>query len=125
MSAVVIDTSAWIEYFRGGCQELEDALEGGMAYLSPVVASELMSGVRTTKDHRHLLNLIEVLPLCACPLDHWIRTGNLRRVLMTRGISASTPDAHLAQATMDLGGRLLTRDRIFEKMARKIKLTLA
>jgi predicted nucleic acid-binding protein len=42
-----------------------------------------------------------------------------------KGLSVSTPDAHVAQCAIDTGGVLLTEDRVFEKIAKVVPLRLA
>jgi len=46
VSALVIDTSSWIAFFREGSDDaiIEPALEEGTVYLPPFVAAELLSG---------------------------------------------------------------------------------
>jgi len=56
------------------------------------------------------------------PLEHWIRVGDLRRRLAGRGVSVSTPDAHVAQCALDRGALLLSRDAIFLRIAQTSEL---
>ena len=49
----------------------------------------------------------------------------LRADLRARGLSVSTPDAHVAQCALDVDGLLLTEDTIFAKIARVAPLRLA
>ena len=56
------------------------------------------------------------------PLEHWIRVGDLRRRLADRGVSVSTPDAHVAQCALERGALLLTRDAVFLRIAQTSEL---
>ncbi len=126
MSALVVDTSSWVAYLgRGDGDLLDEALAEGRVHLPPVVAAELVSGRMTTGQRRALEELLADLPLCAAGLDHWVRVGRLRASLAARGLQVSTPDAHVAQCTIDLGARLLTEDAIFARVARLAPLRLA
>jgi predicted nucleic acid-binding protein len=58
-------------------------------------------------------------------LEHWFRVGRLRADLRARGLSVSTPDAHVAQCALDLDGLLLTEDAVFGKIAVLAPLRLA
>ena len=58
-------------------------------------------------------------------MSHWFRVGKLRATLRARGLSVSTPDAHVAQCAIETGGVLLTEDRVFEKIAKLVPLRLA
>lgn len=118
MSAVVVDTSVWIDYFGGAAQpRLEQALAGGTVVLPPIVVAELMSGAQRATDRAALQDLLSDLRLHATPLQHWMRVGELRRSLRARGLSVSTPDAHVAQCALDLEAPLLTNDALFRRIA--------
>lgn len=126
MSALVVDTSAWVWYLRGQEQkELDSALQDGHVHLPPIVVAELFSGKLKPTQRAGLEDLIRDLPLCETPLEHWIRVGELRRRLGAKGFQISTPDAHVAQCALDLDGRLLTEDRVFALIARHTSLELA
>jgi tRNA(fMet)-specific endonuclease VapC len=118
VSAVVADTSVWIELFaRRAAPMLEGALREGSVVLPPIVVAELISGARRARDRTSIQSLIEELPVHETPLDHWIRVGDLRRRLASRGVAVSTPDAHVAQCALDRGALLLSRDAIFLRIA--------
>lgn len=125
MSALVIDSSSWISYFAGRGSDLIDvALQEGRVYLPVVVAAELLSGRMTVRERTRLEELLNVLPLASADLSHWFRTGRLRAALRVKGLSVSTPDAHVAQAAIDLDADLLTEDRIFKHIAKQHPLKL-
>jgi predicted nucleic acid-binding protein len=65
------------------------------------------------------------LPVCGTDLAHWFRVGALRSSLGARGLSVSTPDAHVAQCALDLGAELFTEDGVFRLVARYVPLRLA
>ena len=125
MSGVVADTSEWIEYFAGRpAADLETALAVGALVLPPIVVAELVSGAKTEKTRNMLEDLIADLVVHETPVDHWVRVGHLRRSLLARGLSVSTPDAHVAQCALDRDAILLSRDRIFGRIARLSALRL-
>ncbi len=126
MNVLVVDTSAWISFFRGAPNNtLELALKEGRAFLSPLVAAELLSSFRPESKRDSFIDFLRELPLCDSSLEHWIRVGALRNSLLKRGVSISTPDAHVAQSALDLEGYLLSEDKIFAKIARAVDLKLA
>ena len=125
VSGVVVDTSVWIDFFAGRpVPSLEDALAQGSVILTPLVVSELVSGARRPRDRESITALLGELPLHETPLDHWVRVGDLRRQLKGRGLTVSTPDAHLAQCALDRNALLLSRDAVFQRIAETGKLRL-
>jgi predicted nucleic acid-binding protein len=122
---LVVDTSVWIDFFGGrSVPLLEDALALGSVVLPPLVVAELVSGVRRDADRAVLVDLLDDLPLHETPRDHWIRVGELRRALARKGLGVSTPDAHVAQCALDRDAPLLSRDRVFSRIARHAPLRL-
>ena len=126
MSALIIDTSSWIAFFREGSGDaiVEPALEEGTVHLPPVVAAELLSGRMAERARSDLEEFLLTLPLCPADVAHWFRVGRLRNSLAAKGLSISTPDAHVAQCALDLGADLLSADTIFRLVARHTKLSL-
>lgn len=126
MSALVVDTSSWIAWLAGGGSSLVDeALEEGRLHLPVVVAAELLSGRLDASDRAQLQDMLSDLPAVGTDIEHWFRVGKLRAELRAKGLSVSTPDAHVAQCAIDTGGVLLTEDRVFEKIAKVAPLRVA
>ena len=94
----------------------------GRVFLPPLVAAELVSGGLTSRQRAELESFLLDLPLCVVDFEHWLRVGSLRAQLSSVGLSVSTPDAHIAQCTLDLQGDLLSEDGIFSKVAKKTAL---
>ena len=125
MAGIVVDASEWIDFFSGSkAEELEQALENGVAILPPIVVAELISGATTHQQRGAIGELLQDAPVHETPLDHWIRVGDLRAALARKGLAVTIPDAHVAQCALDRDAVLLTRDSIFEKIARHSKLRL-
>ena len=125
MSAVVVDTSAWIDFFAGrAADRLEEALRLGSVMLPPIVVAELLSGVKG-RDRAAMIELLTDLEIADCPLVHWIAVGDLRATLARRGLTVSTPDAHVAQCALDRDALLLSHDAIFTRIATATPLRVA
>ena len=126
MSGVIIDTSVWIDFFAGrSTSAIEDALAQGAVVLSPVVVAELVSGARRPKERAAIADLARDIALHETPLAHWIRVGELRRHLKDKGLTVSTPDAHVAQCALERDALLLSRDAIFQQIARVSSLRVS
>lgn len=127
MRGVLVDTSTWISYFSEKTRFetlLDEELRIGRVYLSPIVAAELMSAQLDFDQKKKLQDFLLNLPLCESPIDHWVRVGELRGRILKRGISISTPDAHIAQCCIDLDIALLSEDKIFYKISKFESLNL-
>ena len=125
MSAVVVDSSIWIEFFRGReLPALEEALLEGRVLVPPIVVAELVSGASSRGDSKKVADLVQDLELVETPRAHWIRVGELRRRLRGRGLRVSTPDAHVAQCALDVRGVLLSTDAVFRRIGRLTELRL-
>lgn len=121
VGAIVVDTSSWVSYFAGrGDPRIDEALAEGRVHLPPVVAAELASGRLSPKRRAALEDFLADLPPCGAELGHWLRAGRLRAGLLEKGLSVSTPDAHVAQCAIDLGGELLTEDAVFRRIAEHV-----
>jgi predicted nucleic acid-binding protein len=123
VSGVIVDSSVWIDFFAGrSTSAIEDALAQGVVVLPPVVVAELVSGARRPKDRAAVADLMQEIPTHETPLAHWVRVGELRRYLKDKGLTVSTPDAHVAQCALDRDALLLSRDAIFQRIARVSRL---
>ncbi|HEX3528993.1 MAG TPA: PIN domain-containing protein [Thermoanaerobaculia bacterium] len=122
-SELIVDSSSWIDFFHGvELPGLEAALERERVVLPPIVVSELVSGARAPRDLALITDLLVDLPVHQTPLEHWIRVGELRRFLQGRGLTVSTPDAHVAQCALDRGAWLLSGDGVFPLIAELVPL---
>jgi predicted nucleic acid-binding protein len=125
VSALVIDSSSWSAYFRGKDSPLvEEALAHGLVRLPAIVAAELLSAKISPRRRRELESFLADLPLCGVEREHWFRVGALRSSLFAKGVSVSTPDAHVAQCAIDLQADLMTDDGVFAIIARHHPLQL-
>ncbi len=117
MDVIVVDTSSWISYLKGNeNDDLDSALQEGRVYLSPVVLAELVSGKMEENKRSDLVHFLRDLPLCLNDFDHWLRVGIFRANLLSKGLTVSTPDAHVAQCALDLKGYLMSEDLVFKKI---------
>lgn len=123
MSVLVVDTSVWVDFFRGApLPELELALREGLVVLPPLVVAELLSAPLAKRERSELTSLLNDLAIHETPFDHWRRVGELRAALARGGLSVSTPDAHVAQCALDLDASLWSTDSVFEKIAKKTRV---
>ncbi len=118
---IAVDTSSLIAFLGGDDGEdieaLEQALEFEQAALPPVVVTEVLSVPRL--DSR-VGALVRSLPSLEVGAGFWERAAATRRKLLGRRLRARLADTLIAQACIDSGSPLITRDsdfRHFEQYA--------
>ncbi len=125
MSALVVDTSVWVDFFRGrDLPRLEQALKDGDVVLPPIVAAELTSAPLSRAERGRLEAFLRDLPLHPTPIEHWLRVGLLRATAARKGLTVSSPDAHVAQVALDLDGVVWSEDIVFARLAAKALVRL-
>lgn len=75
---ILIDTSVWIEYFRGNdavFAVLFDHIEAGRVYALGCVFAELLQGARSQKEAKLLQDYFENLPKLPENSDLWLNAG--------------------------------------------------
>lgn len=110
---VLVDTSVWVDHFRGTNDCLVGLLNNGEAVCHPFIIGEL--GCGNLKNRREVISLMETLPT-AYPVEHeealfFIETHNL----MGKGLGYM--DIHLLAAALLSGVSLWTLDKKLEKAA--------
>ena len=89
--------------------------------LPPPVLSELLSKPQRSQIESALLRL----PLIELTDGFWMRAGETRRVLLSRGFKAAMADALIAQCCIDTDVMLIARDGDYRHFARWCGLKLA
>jgi len=115
---ITADTSTWVAFLEGGegadAELLDKALEDRQVLMVPIVLTELFSDPRLPSDVAETLSEV---PLVELEPGYWQRAGILRAKVLTKNRRARLGDALIAQACIDRGLPLLTRDRDFRAFA--------
>ena len=123
MNLAVVDTSAWIGFFRGDAsavRRIDPLLADGTAAVTGPIVAEVLSGASTRAEFEHLRDLFQGLERLADPPTLWDRVAEARYELARRGHQAALVDLSIAVTCHDSGDRLLTRDRDFRAIVRVI-----
>lgn len=127
MSDLLVDSSVWIDFFRGVhdvVRRMDAALEQDrVAVCGPIVA-EVLSGTKTRADFARVKSAFEGLDLLPDPVDAWPRVGEARFALARRGTQAALIDVLIALTAADAGHGLLTRDSDFRRIAAVVPVEL-
>lgn len=113
---IALDTSSLAHYLAGSpgldVEAVDVALAQSQACLPPVVLSELLSDpARPASLEKALL----AIPLLELQPGYWERAGRLRARVMGAGHKAKLADTLIAQACIDHGVPLVTRDGDFRR----------
>jgi tRNA(fMet)-specific endonuclease VapC len=115
---ILVDTSAWIEFFRGReplAGAVDDALAANSACLCGPVSTELRRGL-TKPERARVLPLLTGCHWLAQPDDLWSAAGDLGYALRRQGMTAKTVDLLIAVHALTHSAALLTGDRDFATM---------
>lgn len=116
---ILVDTSAWIDFFRGGrlADDVEAAIDSNDAATCGPVLTELLRGFRSGAERRRVMPLVGVLHELAPPPDLWTAAGNLGFALARRGATVKTLDLLIAAYAIAHATPLLTSDGDFRLIA--------
>ena len=120
MPPVIVDSSAWIEYFRdpdsAHGDEVERLVKDGDAILVGVVYAELLRGARNEGELRSLDERLEALPFLEAGRETWRRAGQLLFDLRRQGLTIPLTDAVIAALALEGDHRLYTLDEHFQRV---------
>lgn len=129
MSNVIVDTSAWIEFFRPqGDSEFKEAIKPliaeGRVLLPGIIRMEILRGTRSKKEYEMLDELLKGLTYLPVEEDFWGRLSLFSFDLFRKGIVVPLADAYISLVVMENNAHLLHRDRYFDLIARETKLNI-
>ncbi|MCI5219822.1 MAG: hypothetical protein D3914_11715 [Candidatus Electrothrix sp. LOE2] len=82
---VLIDTSAWIDFFRdtGGAagDMVAELIQLDQAYLTGPVMAELLHGAKGKREMKNLEAVFATIPIRDITGDDWLATGNTLQAL--------------------------------------------
>ncbi len=122
---IAADTSTWIAFLEGSLGEdarlLDRALEDRQVVMVPGVLAELLSDPKLPPG---VTGTLAEVPMIEIEPGYWERAGRLRAKALAKRRKARLGDALIAQACIDRGIPLLTRDRDFRAFANTAGLDL-
>ncbi|OGQ08790.1 MAG: hypothetical protein A3G32_06435 [Deltaproteobacteria bacterium RIFCSPLOWO2_12_FULL_40_28] len=120
--SVLIDTSIWIEYFRGKNHQflsvVDVLLDEDRVVNVDLVCAELYRGARSEKEIRFLEQHFSAIPSLQVPVDVWRLVGKFSFQLAKKGYLPHLVDAYIAFTAIEHNVTLFTKDRDFQHMAR-------
>jgi len=117
--SILVDTSVWIEYFRGSNEkihtELDDILDQRLVLLSQVVRCELLSGVRKDelfKLERVLSSLTRIVPQNST----WELVESFTKIAVKKGVRFGVMDLLIASSAHEAEALIWSLDKDFKAM---------
>lgn len=125
---VLIDTSVWVDYFRGKGGEAGRAVDGLLdadrVLVLPLIEAELYRGARTEKELKFLEGHFSFLRQLDIPAGFWRKVGRFSWQLSRKGYLPHLVDAFIALTAIENGVMVFSRDNDFKKIAALSELKL-
>lgn len=128
---IVVDTSVWIEFFKGTGSSFDQHLAelirvDAPIALTEVVYCEVLQGIRDDSVHARVREILQAFPVL---LLDGLRSADqaiaLYRACRRRGFTIrSTVDCLIAAVCLDAGAELFHHDRDFDVLAKVADLKL-
>ncbi len=123
--SVLVDTSVWVEYFRGSgaSEEVDFLVDEGLLITNEIIRAELLPPL-LAKGEDDLAGLLREIPVCTLQVD-WDEIVMLQVTCLQNGINkVGIPDLLIAQNAVQHGLRVFTRDKHFLLLHQVIPLNL-
>ncbi|GAB4369972.1 MAG: hypothetical protein Kow00128_16650 [Deltaproteobacteria bacterium] len=127
MDKVLVDTSAWIEFFRGKepyRSAVERLIDEDRVCCAGLVFGELLQRAKSTRELGTLKYFLHVFEFLEDSPSIWERAGELACSLRRKGRTVGLSDCYLAAAAVARGASILTLDRHFRALKKEIPLRL-
>ena len=127
---VIVDTSAWIEYFRGGlpsvANKVDLCLDQDLVGIGDLVYCEVMQGIRSPRERREVSGLLLSLPqFNMVGFSMAEKSAANYRLLRSKGLTVrKTVDVLIGTFCAEHGLRLVHHDSDFDLMAKHIGLDI-
>ncbi|MCI5159481.1 MAG: PIN domain nuclease [Candidatus Electrothrix sp. AUS1_2] len=117
---VLIDTSAWIDFFRGtggaAGDRVAELIRLDRAYLTGPVMAELLHGARGKRETKELDAVFATIPILDVRREDWITTGTTLHALRKKGLSVPLTDVLIASVAQQHKMAVLTLDKHFQHL---------
>lgn len=128
MKKIIIDTSIWIEYFKGNeaaAAVIDDQAAYDLYVTGPII-TELIQGMKTESERDLFTTLIESLPPLNISNQDWITAGQAGSELRRKGITVPLPDLIIYTVASNNECAIFTLDNHFnlinETLGNKIEI---
>jgi predicted nucleic acid-binding protein len=128
MNDYLVDTSVWVEFFRGKKtvikKRLENLLDENRAVVSGIILAELLTGVSDEKEQRFLEECFLGLPCLEASREAFALAGKMGALLRKKGITMPISDLLIAALAKTHALTVLTLDNHFQTLARPLNVQI-
>lgn len=125
MKMVLIDTCAWIDFFKSRTGELGNKvaslIEVNQAAITGVVIAELLQGVKHEKENQRLRVLLSSIHYVSTDDIDWTKAGQLAAQLRAKGLTLPLTDVLIAAVVQRNQVSVLTIDKHFHHLGVKLE----
>ncbi len=128
---ILVDSSVWIDYFRGietGPSALLNSLFGRTPIaVGDLIAAEVLQGVRDDREYRHVKRVFDAFDhVDLCGYDLAVKASESDRLLRAKGITVrKTIDTLIATRCIEDRLTLLHSDKDFDAFVSELGLQVA
>ena len=123
--SVLVDTSVWIEYFRGGdrAEKLDFLIEENLVLTNDIILAELIPFLKLKKQNR-VIKLLKRIKKLELKID-WNEIIEIQYKCLKSGINGiGIPDLIIAQNVLQNRCKLFTLDKHFQLIQKIINIQL-
>lgn len=124
---VLVDTSAWIEFFRKKApyhKTIMELIDGSRVCCTGIVLAELIQGAKSQKEVDILKEFLYVFDFLPDPIELWEKAGELSYVLRQKGKTVGFSDCYISVIAHTNNAQILTLDKHFEIIRKEFELNL-
>lgn len=122
---ILVDTSAWIEFFRKKDPYhtvVLELIDSARICCVGIVFAELLEGAKSQKELNVLKEFQYVFDFLPETIEMWRKAGELSYLLRQKGKAVGLSDCYISVAVSSNNTQLLTLDRHFEVIGKETGL---
>ncbi len=127
MDKILVDTSAWIEFFRKKepyYAAILELIDSDRICCVGIVVAELLQGAKSDKELTTIKEFLHVFDFLPESADLWEEAGVLSYSLQRKGKTAGLSDCYIAEIASSHKVKLLTLDKHFSIIRRETEVQL-
>ncbi|MCL4479794.1 MAG: PIN domain-containing protein [Deltaproteobacteria bacterium] len=124
---VLVDTSAWIEFFRKQdpyYTTISDWMDEDTICCTGLIVAELLQGVKTEKEFGAIKDFLQVFDFLKEHKELWEKAGELSFNLGRKGYTIGLSDCYIAAAALENDAWILTLDKHFHLIKNAVDIHL-